>query len=203
VIDLIVLVADNRMALSVKTILRRNAALNIRAITYEVFAHAKHDPGVLTSAQDFLRPFLRTHSYALVLFDREGCGRTETRERISQAVQANLDVNGWRDRSAVCIFDPELEVWVWSRSPYVAQALGWQSKDRLDSWLTQSGFLQPPTVKPNRPKEAMNAALRHVRLPMSSSIYQRIAAHVSFGQCADPCFLEFAQTLRRWFAVMQ
>jgi len=201
VTDLIVLVADNTMALSVKAILRRRAALQIREITFDIFGHPKHDPGVLKSAQDFLRPFLNTHRYALVLFDYEGCGRGEARERISAAVQAKLDANGWRDRSAVHIIDPELEAWVWSRSPYVAPALGWHSRGSLDKFLAQAGFLQPPAIKPNRPKEAMKAALRHVQRPMSSAIHRNIAAHVSFAECIDPCFLEFAHTLQRWFDV--
>ncbi len=200
--DLIALVADNTMALSVKAILKRRAALRIRSITFDVYSHPKHDPGVLNSAQHFLRSFLGTHRYALVLFDRMGCGRAETRERISARVQANLDANGWRDRSAVCIIDPELEVWVWSRSPRVAQALGWPSQDKLDKFLTQAGFLQPPALKPNRPKEAMKAALVHVRRPMSSSIHRNIAANVGFAQCGDPSFLEFTQTLRRWFEII-
>jgi hypothetical protein len=201
VIDLVVLVADNRMALSVKTILKRFAALHIREITFEVFPHPKHDPGVLRSAHQFLRPLLRTHRYALVLFDRDGCGSVESRATIAEVVQANLDVNGWRDRSAVCVIDPELELWVWSRSPHVAQALGWRSQDRLDRFLIQAGFLHPQAVKPDPPKEAMEAALRHVRRPMSSSIYRRIAATVPFAQCADPSFLDFAQILQGWFGI--
>ena len=199
--DLFVLVADNTMALSMGTILTRCAALQIRDITFDVYPHPKHDPGVLNSAQHFLRPFLNTHRYALVLFDREGCGAAEIREKISALVQSRLDVNGWRNRSAVCIFDPELEVWVWARSPHVAKALGWTSQEKLDNWLAQEGFLRPPAVKPNEPKEAMKAALRHVRRPMSSSIYQKIAANVALTRCTDPCFLEFAQTLQRWFEI--
>jgi len=202
VTDLVVLVADNKMALSVRTILERAVALHIRDITSDVYSHPRHDPGVLNTAHHFLRPFLGTHRYALVLFDRVGCGRAESRERISALVQANLDANGWRGRSAVCILDPELEVWVWARSPHVAQALGWRSANNLGNWLRQSGFLPSPrAVKPDRPKEAMEAALRHVRRPMSSSIYRKIASHVPFAQCSDPCFLQFAHTLQQWFGI--
>ena len=73
--DLVVLVADKNMEAVMVGLLGRPQSLGIRAITFDVFVHPRRDPGCLTGADDFLRPFGGAYHYALVLFDHEGCGR--------------------------------------------------------------------------------------------------------------------------------
>jgi phage antirepressor YoqD-like protein len=100
----------------------------------------------------------------------------------------------------VILLDPELEIWVWSDSPEVDGQLGWaQRQPDLRTWLRQKGLLLSDQAKPERPKEAMKAALREVKEPWSSSIHQHLAERVSLRRCTDPGFTKLKDTLRRWF----
>lgn len=72
--------------------------------------------------------------------------------------------------------DPELENWVWSDSPHVAQVLGWtDTTTPLRDWLRDKGHWTPECGKPSRPKEAVERVLRHVRKPRSSALYRRLS----------------------------
>ncbi len=72
----------------------------------------------------------------------------------------------------------------------------------LRQWLVEKEFLPEVTqVKPDRPKEAMEAVLRYVRKPRSSAIYRAIASTVSLASCDDPAFLKFRRTLQNWLPV--
>lgn len=79
-------------------------------------------------------------------------------------------------------------------------AMGWKgNKPPLRKWLEAQKYIAAGEIKPARPKEAMEAALRHVRMPRSSSIYGDLARHVGFGRCADGAFQKLKATLRAWF----
>lgn len=118
--DLVVLVADKNMEHALKGIPRRSEALNIRPITFDIFIHPRRDPGVLNNAPNFLRLHMAKYRYALVLFDREGCGCNETAKVLEERVKRELQQSGWQNAEAV-ILDPELEVWVFVDSPHVPQ----------------------------------------------------------------------------------
>ena len=60
-------------------------------------------------------------------------------------------------------------------------------------------YLQTGEVKPARPKEAFEAALREARKPRSASLYQQIAERVSLRRCTDTAFLELKSILNNWF----
>lgn len=199
--DLVVLTADRNTQFALRGIVSRSNALGIRHIDADYFVHPQRDPGVLGDAHDFLRIYLRLYRYALVILDREGCGREEkTREDLEKQLQENLERNGWKDRSAAVAIDPELEIWVWTPSDHVPAILGWKGNyASLKSWLTEKNFLQPGQPKPCRPKEAMEAILRERRIPRSSALYQELAQKVSFMGCTDPAFCKLRDTLQRWF----
>jgi len=135
------------------------------------------------------------------LFDREGCGSPGTREEIESEVETRLAQNDWLNRCAVIVIDPELENWVWSDSPHVAAALGWQ-REGLRDWLVQSGHCQGDALKPFKPKEAVEEALRLKGIPRSSAIYHSLATQVSFDRCTDPAFLKFRAKLAAWFPIV-
>ncbi len=198
--DLFVLVADDTMRLAVEALLSRYRSLGIRSVEARVVTHARRDAAVLRECHEFLRPFLSLATHALVMFDREGCGSEEPREALEADVEARLAQNGWELRSAAVVIDPELDVWVWSDSPHVDATLGWRQHGiHLRTWLAERGFLQPGHGKPERPKEALDAALRNSNKRRSSSLYFDIATRVSFERCADPAFLKLKSTLQRWF----
>lgn len=200
VVDLVVLTADKNTQLGLKALLARPADLRIDHVTYEVVAHPRRDPAVLREAHQFLRVFLRRARYALVVFDREGCGDTAPRTQLEARVEANLNANGWSGRAGVVVIDPELEAWVWGDFPDVAAVLGWEGRlTELRSFLGDRGFDWPAGRKPARPREAMEAALEGARVTRSSSLYQELARRAPVGHCQDPAFLKLRNLLRAWF----
>jgi hypothetical protein len=200
-LDLLVLTADKDTAFALEGLLRRPDSLGIRSINKQIFTHPRRDPAVLRQSQDFLRPFLNRASFALVLLDREGCGdEGAARTVLESQVENLLELNGWQGRCAVVVIDPELEAWVWSDSRHVDAVLGWPWQGRdLRTWLLEKQFLQSGQLKPARPKEAVEAALREARRRRSSSIYRDLAGKVGFARCVDPAFLKLVQVLQSWF----
>lgn len=200
--DLVVLVADKNMEHAIRGILSRHTSLRIESVLCDIFVHPEKDPGCLLRSHEFLRPFQRSHDYALVVFDREGCGRDQRpRVELEQAVEQRLDESGWQGRSGVVAIDPELENWLWSPSPHVDAALGWRDHDpSLRSWLIQSGMLADALAKPDKPKRAVEEALQVVRKPRSSAVYQKIAQTVSLDRCTDPAFGKLKELLTTWFS---
>lgn len=198
--DLVILAADKNTKLGLQGLLKRPARLGIRAIDSTIFVHPKRDPGVLRQCHEFLRVTLRQAEFALVIFDRDGCGSGEPRLALEAIVEQRMTQNEWAGRSAAVVIDPELEAWVWGDYLEVGDVLGWQQRgEGLQHWLIQKGFLQPPLIKPEHPKEALERALRTLKTPRSSSIYYDLATGVSFEGCIDPAFQKLKQTLQNWF----
>jgi hypothetical protein len=199
--DIAILVADKNMEHAVRGLLDRPAALGIRPVRFSLFRHPENDPGCRLRGHDLMRPLSKQFQYALVMFDREGCGReSATRDALETEAEAKLEQIGWQSRCAAIIFDPELEVWIWSESPHVESVLGWQQRSpNLRQWLQDAGHWTPQQSKPDRPKEALENALREVRKPRSSSIYFELANRVSLQGCVDPAFAKLRRVLNRWF----
>lgn len=198
--DLVVLVADKNIEYALTGLLSRNQSLEIRSLTYDIYVHPQKDPGCFSKSDTFLRISIKSHAQALVIFDREGCGRMESREALEEDVERRLSQSGWPDRAAAIVIDPELENWVWSDSPQVDAVLGWESNlPDLRTWLRQQMLLTAEQYKPSRPKEAMEQVLREVRKPRSSALYFELAQCVSFKRCSDPAFLKLKSVLRDWF----
>lgn len=199
--DLVVLVADKNMEFAIKGILGRAQALGIREAIPVVHVHPEKDPGCLLRGHEFLGLFQNQYAHALILLDCEGCGREESaREVLEDEIEKRLSQSGWGGRSAAVVIAPELEMWVWSDSPQVDTVLGWQRESPdLRSWLKTLNFLHEGQAKPDRPKEALELALRTVRKPRSSSLYFQLAQQVSMGRCVDPAFTKLKATLQRWF----
>ena len=198
--DLIVLVPDKDAQFALGGILGRHDALHTQRIEYVIFVHPLHDPGVYKNAVAFLRPYLNQYEYALVFLDREGSGQEKkSASRISDELRKQLERNGWPERVAVIVFDPELEIWAWVDSAQMAQTLGWTDYRQLKNCLIQRGFWQRNSPKPQRPKEAFEWALRSKGIPRSSSIYKEIADQVRFSGCVEASFETFRTILKEWF----
>jgi hypothetical protein len=199
--DVVFLVADRNIEAAVDALLSRPVSLAIRPVEAVIRTHPDKDPGCYLGAHDFLRAFPDLYAHAIVIFDREGCGKEdESRETLEADVEDRLARNGWAGRARTVVIDPELESWVWSDSPEVDNVLGWSGRSpRLRRWLTEGGFLREDEVKPARPKEAMEAALRLVRKPRSSVMYRELAERVSLRRCTDSAFQKLITTLQTWF----
>ena len=199
--DLVILVADRNMEAVVSGLLERPQALNIHPITFDIFVHPRRDPGCLTGADDFLRPFSNVYRYALVLFDHAGCGREQSSpESLADEVKGRLERVGWAERAEAVVLAPELEIWAWTSSPHVPRCLGWADRmPPLRDWLARTGYWQVDEAKPRQPKNAFEAALREVRKPRSSAIYGDLARSVSLAGHIEPAFFRLTQTLQKWF----
>jgi|APCry4251928276_1046603.scaffolds.fasta_scaffold55141_2 hypothetical protein len=199
--ELVVLVADKNMELAIRGILGRAQAMGIQELMPVVHVHPERDPGCLLRGHDFLSIFRNQFAHALILLDREGCGQEKSdRVTLEEMIEKRLSESGWGERAAAVVIDPELEMWVWSDSPQVDAVLGWQGKNPdLRSWLKAKNFLQEGQAKPERPKEAMELALRTARKSRSSSLYDQLARQVSLGRCVDPAFNKLKTTLQTWF----
>jgi hypothetical protein len=196
--DLVVLVADKNMEAAVKTLIeKRHESLGIRQVQADVFVHPRRDPGVFHEAHIFLQPFRGEYRYALVMFDREGCGQeNKPAQQVEQEVKERLEQSGWRGRCEVIALEPELEAWVWSSSHHVPKVLG-LTPEQLQQILQR--FPKTHLGKPQRPKEAMEECLRQAKIPRSSSIYAELAETVGLKNCVEPSFVKFRRTLQKWF----
>ena len=199
--DLIILVADKNMEHTLRGLLSRPPALRIREITFDLYVHPNRDGGCLSQGAEFLRPFVRLYSHALVLFDHEGCGREgDDSSVLERTLETKLSVSGWEERANVVIIHPELEVWVWSDSPHVEFVLGWQGRNPdLRTWLRERRCELDENGKPLSPKEAMDDALRVVNKAHSSALFNKLAQTVSFERCTDPAFIRLKNILRSCF----
>lgn len=201
---LVVLVPDADIEQAVKGLLTRTDCLNIAPVVFDVTRHVKRDNGCRSASTAHLRPYLRSHRYALVVFDRHGCGSRDSRREIQRDVEDGLTRNGWEDRSKVIVIDPEIEAWVWSDSPEVARVLGWGSDFRtLREWLASRGLWESSRRKPKDPKNAMRKAMERAKLKRrarrSPAKFYDLATKVDFVECSDPAFKEMTRTLRAWF----
>lgn len=201
--DLVILTADRSTEFALTGIIGRGRSLGIRPITCQFYNHPEKDPGCCLTGHDFLRPFANHFQHALVVFDREGCGQEQhVRENLEAEVAERLYRAGWEGRAQAVVIDPELEMWVWSDSPQVDRILGWHDRQPdLRSWLVEQDFLDRPGMKPPRPKEAFQAALRYVRRPLSPALFSALAEKVSLDRCTDNSFLKLKETLQVWFPV--
>jgi len=189
------------MSAAISALLDRPERMGMRPVVLGgPYPHPGKDPGVYRKAQEFLRSFLRLANYALVVLDRDGCGRAESRTEIEAGLERRLAANGWENRCAAIVIDPELENWVWSDSPHVGAALGWPAGD-LRNWLSQRGHWPEHAKKPPDPKSAVEAALREKKIARSSAIYADIARNVGFDRCVDPAFIKLRTTLQGWFPI--
>ncbi len=200
--DLVVLAADRHMQSALSRLLRsRTAALRMRDVASDVFAHPQHDPGCAREGVSFLARFAGAYEHGLLVFDHEGSGKEQTPpETLQHDLDESFAQSEWGDSAKAIVVDPELEAWVWSRSPHVATVVGWTDQSvSLPDWLLSEGFLRPGETKPRRPKEALEAALRRARMPHSAALFDQLAARVSVERCQDRSFRDLKATLRKWF----
>lgn len=198
--DLVVVVPDSNTEQTLYGLLERHKALQIRHIEYRILVHSERDPGVLQRGASLLAEIdaLNAFRYALLIFDREGCGREMlTSSELEQQVQQQLDASGWQERSAVVVIAPELESWVFSTSPHVVDVFAEGDAEAFKRVV--ESFPKTPLGKPQKPKEAVEKLLRQKAIVRSSALYKELASRVSLKGCIDPAFQRLCAILRSWF----
>jgi len=200
--DLIVVTADGQQKRTVATLLlKRCPALGIRQLVINADSDIyslQNDPGVFHGAGRFLAVFAQQYQHALVLIDAEWEGSPASAEEIEEKIQNDLNRNGWKERSAVIVINPELEIWVWSQSPHVPRLFGtdWETIKDLGH---RKSYWHKGETKPSRPKELLEEILHHTRKKRSAALYQQLAEKVSLETCQDDSFRRFREILQGWF----
>ncbi len=199
--DLIFLVADKDMEYAMKGLLSRCNSLGIRTIDADIRRHPHKDSGCRTGGAEFLSTFQHLYTHAILMFDLEGSGSDlYNPEEIEQELEKILQPK-WGEQGAVVVIAPELEIWIWSDSPHVDRILDWNGRiPDLRSWIVSQDY-QMTKGKPSRPKEALEAALKEVRKPRTSVIYQSLAESISLNRCNDRAFIRLKEILKRWFSI--
>ncbi len=199
--DLIVLVADKNMEFLMKGLLPRiHLVEGIHEFTFDLRVHPLRDPGVYNNASEFLRPLNGLYKYAIAMLDLHGSGKEQySREAIEKNISESLEKSGWESRSTVICIDPELENWIWVKESVMEQAIAWQNNSTLFEWLDNKGLKKRSEVKPSKPKEAFESAIRACNTPRSSSLYEAIANNASYRSCEDPAFVKLRAHLIKWF----
>lgn len=201
--DLVILAADKDLEFALRGILSRPEALGIRPVeaNTDIFVEPEHDPACALRGVDFLDNLSGQYRYGLLIFDHEGSGKEATApQELQKSLNAEFVSSTWGERARTIVLSPELEIWIWSDSPHVDEVVGWKNRNpKLRPWLIEQDYLQTGEVKPARPKEAFEAALREARKPRSASLYQQIAKRVSLRRCTDTAFIELKGILSNWF----
>lgn len=202
--DLIILVADQDTRNLLDGLLPRVHKIEkLREFTFDIRVHINRDNGVLNNGVNFLRNFLSTHDNAIAIFDFEGCGRenNKTRYAIEDEFENDLVKNGWSvSNCASIVIEPEIESWIWVRSPHLPAAIDWSLSDDIYQWLEDTKHLVAGQLKPSRPKEAFEAALRICSVARSPSLYKAIASKASYKHCQDASLWKLIDKLRTWFS---
>ncbi|XXT21725.1 hypothetical protein WME94_09210 [Sorangium sp. So ce429] len=209
--DLLFFVADKNMAEAVGGLLEREqihrvigcGQFNFDARRDIKIAAGHNDPGLYVRANELLRPLAPDYRHAVVIVDEEWEGSPGA-DDIARRLRQHLDDAGWSEANSLALVArPEADVWLWSDSPHSATALGWASWDALRPALEQRGLLVAGRMKPERPKEAAEWALRNCghKAPRSAALYRRVSSQVSIHRCEDDALARLLNALRSWFPV--
>ncbi|MBD2566599.1 methylation-associated defense system protein MAD4 [Anabaena lutea] len=204
--DCIFLLADKNMEAAFTGFFTRaqfHRSLGIRQFEFDpqqdIIVEPGSDPGVYTRAHELIRPYQKTHRYAVVVLDNAWDGSPGV-ERISDNIMANLIETGWDEKNCVVIvIDPELEIWILQDNPNVEEEFGFRQNISLRNWLEQKGLWNAAALKPADPKKAVEDALRFSKKPRSSAIYKNITSKVSVRGCTDTAFQMLCSKMQQWF----
>lgn len=198
--DLFVFVADKNMEFTLKGGLERPESLGIRPITFEIRQHPGRDGGMRTTGAQILALEASRFRNALMVFDYEGSGASESAQDLETRLDTALSEQ-WGDRAKAIVIVPEVDIWMWGGDPVLATILRWSHTESIRDWLTAKGFMFRSDGKPERPKEALEAVFAEAHRPRSSANYEKIARQISLARCTDPAFLRLREVLRGWFPV--
>jgi hypothetical protein len=196
--DLVLLVADKNMQFALAGALVRHQAMAIRPITFDFRSHAGRDGGACSTGVDILATQRRQFSRALLVFDREGCGRDDDAPIIERDLDTRL-ARVWGNDAKAIVIEPEVDAWVWGADNAMRDVLGWPHSQPIRQWLAKEGFDIADNGKPVRPKEAFEALRRVHQQGRSSALYRNITEKISLQNCVDPAFIRLRDTLRTWF----
>lgn len=202
--ELVVLVADGTMRAVFAAFFERpfHHALGCAPFDFDprldlINNPLEKDGGVHRRCHDILRRYLNTHRRALVVLDQQFGGERPA-EEVRDDIEKLLTANGWADRAACSVLDPELEVLLWQDNPNVERALR-HTGVSLRQKLAEDGRWPVDRAKPREPKKVIQDIIRANRAGPPMVVYSEIARAVSTARCVDPAFHRVRDALRGWF----
>jgi hypothetical protein len=203
--DLLLYVADADAQAFMNSLLNKPLALGIRQITFDIERHPQRDSGMVQSGSELTRMKKGKYQKALLTWDHHGSGRDhkQSPEQVRDEIQKKLDSYTWSDNSAVTIFVPELEQWLW----YCENALisyCATSAEQLNVWLAdRAGKLGKSVdlLKAEQPKElfeyVMRERLKRTISPRDFAEIGKLAGVTGLMDCES--FRSIINVLRAWF----
>ena len=197
--DLVVMVADKNAQFALRGALNRPEALGTRRIQFEFRVHPGRDGGARKTGPEMLALERGRFGHGLLVLDFEGCGSS-----CANALELDAELDArlrphWSEQAKAIVIEPEVDVWMWGSDNVLRDSFRWEGSRPIRDWLRDQGYQFNDQEKPERPKEALEAVLRHCKLPRSSALYQEIADKVSLPRCVDPAFRRLRSQLIRWF----
>jgi hypothetical protein len=199
--DLVVLVPDKNTEYAVHGALNRPESLGIRAVDFRIVVDPGRDGGVRKRGTQILRLERHQFTHAVLMFDYEGSGAAMSAANLETELDATLAAH-WGEAAKAIVIEPEMDIWMWGAETHIRDVVGWPAPPGIREWLVARGFVFGVHGKPERPKEAMDALFREVRVPRSSSHYGALAGRLSLARCQDAAFMRLRAALIRWFATM-
>lgn len=201
--DCVFLVADSQIEAMLKGFLQRDKFhLSLGCgefefdATKDLVVDPNRDPGVYSRGFQVLAGFASTHRCAVTILDADwdgSPGADAIRKKIGQDLRER-----WKEYIVVVLV-PEIEAWIWQENPHVVTALGATDYITLRSELQSNGLWSANELKPHRPKEAVEFALKRARIPRSAALYKQVASKVSVKACIDPAFGSLVKCFNEWF----
>lgn len=204
--DLLVYTADADAMAFMRSLLKRQQALGIRKVLYEIERHPLRDCGMVQSAAELVRMKKGQYNKVLLIWDHHGSGREHRQhpQDVAGEVQEKLNSYTWLGNSAVAVLIPELEQWLW----FGEQALAAYYRipmNTLHDWIQlRSDQIQSPadTLRRDKPKELFEYIVREkIKRTISPRDFEGIGAIISVP-ALERCqtFSLITDTLRKWFA---
>jgi len=200
--DLVLLVPDKNTEYTLRGALSRPQALGIRQIDFEILVEQGRDGGVRRRGIQVIEGQSSRFSHALVILDYEGCGSNVPASGLEQQLDAGLS-DKWGDRGKAIVIEPELDIWMWGADSHLRAMLDWTFPEDVRAWLVSESFVFDADGKPERPKEALEAACKRAQTPRSSARYEQVARRISLTKCKDPAYQRLRVSLVTWFGTAE
>ncbi|MEG3759283.1 hypothetical protein V5096_15150 [Pseudoalteromonas carrageenovora] len=211
--DIIFLVADGEMQATVEGFFDNEAFdQRLQCARFEfdtkqdLIKHPRKDPGVYNEGHHFLKSYLETHRYAVLMVDFDFNDNLDVMdyERFCDDIKAKMRSVGWPDeRFFVMAINPELEVLMWqSDTRRIEHIFDYKGQPGgLRSWLQERNLWDEGLSKPQDPKAAIDKVRGQSwgRKKTHSQIFKRIAKEVSFRGCEDESFNGLLQQIQAWY----
>lgn len=203
--DLLLYVADADAEAFIRSMLNKPEALGIREITFDIERHPLRDSGMVQTGAELARMKKGKYKKALLAWDYHGSGRDHrmTPEDLCTDIQRKLDTFTWSENSAVVIFVPELEQWLWFSDNAMLAYYNITSVT-LRTWLEERSEKLRKSVddlKSEQPKELFEFVVRErLKRTISPRDFGELGKCAGVGRlmaCAS--FRSIVEKLREWF----